>query len=433
MKRRQFLRTAALSLAATAVLFSKSKHVEKPNIVLIMADDLGYECLSCNGSLSYRTPVLDGLAEAGVRFTNAYAQPLCTPTRVQLMTGKYNFRNYTQFGSLKPGEYTFGHLLKNAGYKTCVVGKWQLAGRVRGMNYQAPGTMPKDAGFDEFCLWQIKHKGSRYWNPSVNINGALQKNMQGKYGPDVYCDYALDFIERQANAPFFLYFPMALTHAPFLPTPDSAELNDVEKRSAKSDVKYFADNVHYMDKLVGRIVAKLDKLGLRQKTLFIFLGDNGTHGSVVTETKGGAIRGDKGRPTMAGMHVPLIANWPGQTPDGAVCDDLVDLTDFMPTLAEVVGAPLPADHPRDGVSFLPRIKGEKSRAREWIYCYYEPRWGKWEKSVFVMDKRWKLYDDGRFYDVKNDPLEKSAIADLNAGMKETAEKFQKVLEMYHTE
>ncbi len=433
MRRRQFLKTAGLSLAATAVSFSKAEQTKQPNIVLILADDLGYECLSCNGSVSCKTPVLDRLADTGVRFTHTFAQPLCTPTRVQLMTGKYNFRNYTQFGSLKPGEYTFGHVLHDAGYKTCVVGKWQLAGRVRGMNYQAPGTLPEDAGFDEHCLWQVKAKGSRYWQPTVRINGRLHKDMPDKYGPDLFCDYALDFLERNADQPFFLYFPMALTHAPFLPTPDSAGLNDAEKRSAKSDVKYFTDNVRYMDKLVGRIVAKLDELRLRQKTLLIFLGDNGTHGSIVTETKSGAVRGDKGRPTTAGMHVPMIANWPDQTPAGAVCDDLVDLTDFMPTLAEVSGAPLPAEQPRDGVSFLHQIRGEKGRTREWIYSYYEPRWGKWKKSVFVMDKRWKLYEDGRFYDVKNDPLEKYVVADLNPEMKKAAERFRNVLEMYHTE
>lgn len=428
MRRRQFLKTAAASLAATAVSFSKTRPNEKPNIVFIMADDLGYECLSCNGGLSYKTPVLDGLAETGVRFTHTFAQPLCTPTRVQLMTGKYNFRNYTQFGSLKPGEFTIGHLLQHAGYKTCVVGKWQLAGRVRGMNYQAPGTMPAEAGFDEYCLWQIKHKGSRYWTPSININGVLHKDMQNKYGPDVFCDYALDFIERQANAPFFLYFPMVLTHAPFLPTPDSAGLNDSEKRTAKSDTKFFGDNVRYMDKIVGRLVAKLDELELRQKTLLIFLGDNGTHGSVVTQTSNGAIRGDKGRPTMAGMHVPMIANWPGHTPENAVCDDLVDLTDFMPTLAKVGGTQLPANHPRDGVSFLPQIKGRKGKPRDWIFSYYEPNWGKWKPARFVMNKRYKLYDDGRFYDVANDPHEQSAIKEKNKEMERIAAGFERVLE-----
>ena len=428
MRRRQFLKATLLSVSGVALASPSLKKAHKPNIILIMADDLGYECLSCNGSLSYQTPVLDQLAEKGVRFTHAYAQPLCTPTRVQLMTGKYNFRNYTQFGSLKPGEYTFAHLLKDAGYKTCVVGKWQLAGRVRGMSYQAPGTMPDKAGFDEYCLWQIKHKGSRYWNPTVNINGTLYEDMQGKYGPDVFCDYALDFLERNADQPFFLYFPMALTHNPFVPTPDSDRVEDLtDSQREKSAPRYFGDMVEYMDKLVGRIVAKIESQNLLNKTLIIFIGDNGTNSKIITQTKSGPVQGAKGRTTAAGTHVPLIVHWQGAAPAGHVCPDLVDFTDFFPTIADAAGIALPGDYPGDGVSFLPQIKGKTGTPRKWIFCHYEPRWGKWQKARYVMDKKYKLYDDGRFYNLQRDPLEKKPIDVFTERQKKRMTAFKQVL------
>ena len=156
--------------------------IRPPNIVLIMSDDLGYEAIGANGGTSYATPFLDGMAATGARFENAHVQPLCTPTRVQLMTGKYNFRNYIGFGLIAPEEVTFGHLFSNAGYKTCISGKWQLH------SYNPPDEMPEmrskgqkieDAGFDEFCVWHPHHteeKGSRYKDPIIFENGRYLEN-----------------------------------------------------------------------------------------------------------------------------------------------------------------------------------------------------------------------------------------------------------------
>jgi arylsulfatase A-like enzyme len=430
MHRRQFLKTAA-SAVCLSLLSQKSNAASPPNVILIMADDLGYECLGCNGSTVYKTPRLDQLAETGVRFTHAHSQPLCTPSRVQIMTGKYNFRNYTEFGALKPGEYTFGHLLQDAGYKTCVIGKWQLAARVKNANYRGEGTLPKDAGFDEFCLWQINVKGSRYWEPTININGELREKMAGRYGPDVFCDYGLDFIERHKDQPFFVYFPMAITHDPFVPTPDS-DLTEKDRKNVakiKSDVKYFADMVAYMDKMVGRIVDKLEELGLRENTLLMFTGDNGTHRSVTSPTKDGDVQGAKGKTVITGTHVPLVANQPGTVEAGVVCENLIDFTDSFPTLADATGAQIPHDFPRDGRSFLPQLKGETGEPRDWIFCHYDPRWGNWQPARFVMDKKWKLYEDGRFFNVEKDPLEQQPIQHYNDDMEKVMEKFKNVF--YH--
>jgi arylsulfatase A len=381
------------------------KSSRKPNIILIMADDIGYECFGCYGSISYKTPVLDELARTGMRCEHCYSQPLCTPSRVKIMTGQYNFRNYVNFGVLDPKQKTFGHLLRGCGYATCVVGKWQLYGSVnQSAEVRGTGSLPGQAGFDEHCLWQITDRGSRYKDPLMVQNGKTLSDLKGKYGPDISCNYALDFIERQKAGPFLLYFPMALVHSPFVPTPDS---EDWEKPEHKNNTKYFADMVAYMDKIVGRIVGKLDELGLREKTLVLFTGDNGTGRGIRSKMADRVIRGGKGLTTDGGTHVPLVANQPRVVPAGKVCSDLVDFSDFVPTFAEAAGIKVPESMKVDGRSFLPQLRGEKGNPREWIFCHYDPRWGNRRKRRFVRDKRWKLYADGNLYDIPADTLEQN--------------------------
>lgn len=401
--RRKFLKETGLgiiTLTLPSFPSEKKSRQQKPNIILIMADDLGYECLSCNGSQSYKTPHLDELARTGIRFTHCYSQPLCTPSRVQIMTGQYNFRNYTEFGALHPKEVTFGHILKKAGYATCVAGKWQLAGRNKGL-----GTYPGKAGFDEHCLWQVDKLGSRYWNPRIQENGKMRDDLKGKYGPDVFLDYINGFMERKKNGPFFIYYPMVLTHSPFVPTPDSAKPGDKKKNNPE----YFADTVGCMDKIIGKIVRKVDELGIRENTLIMFIGDNGTHRSIETKMLKRIVRGGKGTPADAGTHVPFIVNWRGTSLSGKESDDLIDFSDFFPTLAQLARVEIPENLTIDGQSFLSQIKGEKGVPREWIFCHYDPHWGKWKPSRYVRNKRWKLYDDGRLFDLFADPLEKTPI------------------------
>ncbi|MDX1284821.1 MAG: sulfatase-like hydrolase/transferase, partial [Draconibacterium sp.] len=190
----------------------------RPNIILLMNDDMGYECLSCNGSTSYSTPVLDKLAREGMRFTNCYSQPLCTPSRVKIMTGKYNCNNYIDFGFLDPTQKTFGNILQDAGYKTLVAGKWQLNGvNTKEPNCEDPNR-PYHFGFDEYCLWWFTSKGPRYANPAIVVNKEPIETTIDDYGPDVVSDYIIDFIERNQNEPFFVYYPMILVHSPFQPT-----------------------------------------------------------------------------------------------------------------------------------------------------------------------------------------------------------------------
>ncbi|MEX0867977.1 MAG: sulfatase-like hydrolase/transferase, partial [Pirellulales bacterium] len=189
---------------------------ERPNVVLIMTDDMGYEAVSSNGSESCHTPNLDKLAAEGVRFTNAFANPICTPSRVKIMTGQYNVRNYVKFGELDRGQTTFAHQLKKAGYVTCIAGKWQLGSQV---------DAPRHFGFDEACLWQHtrprergadgKKVDSRFVNPRLEINGVEKDYDNGEYGPQVCTVFICDFIETNKDKPFAVYYPMLLTHCPF--------------------------------------------------------------------------------------------------------------------------------------------------------------------------------------------------------------------------
>jgi len=254
----------------------------QPNIVLIMADDVSWECFGFYGSKEYSTPRIDDLAARGMKFNHCYSTPICTTSRVKLMTGQYNFRNYTHFGYLDPSQKTFGNLLQNAGYKTAMAGKWQLNGLANNMPGHDDSTRPNKAGFDEFMLWQLtkpKSFGERFWSPALQHNGALttKEDNANKYGPDLLCDFVCEFIDRNQKSPFFVYYPMVLVHDPFVPTPDT--IGDAsrghERNSAKGlkrlqRKKNFVAMVNYMDKLVGRVVDKLDSVGQLENTIVIF-------------------------------------------------------------------------------------------------------------------------------------------------------------------
>nr|WP_280141017.1 sulfatase-like hydrolase/transferase [Algoriphagus locisalis] len=386
------------------------KAQRSPNIILIMADDLGFETLGVNGSDDYSTPNLDKLAEEGMNFTQTYAMPLCTPSRVQIMTGKYNFRNYIGFGLLDPNEQTFADYLKEAGYKTFVAGKWQLYGNEKQHELAGGkiGSLPEEAGFDEYFLWQIKELGSRYKDPLISSNTGTQTH-EGKYGPDLFTEQVNLFMEKSKNEPFFIYYPMAITHDPFVPTPANSEFDDFDSKSKINDPIYFGEMVNYMDKLVGLIVAKTEELGIRENTLILFVGDNGTDRKVTSYQGGISIKGDKGNTTTAGTHVPFIANWKGKIQPGSTNSNLIDFTDFLPTLLETVNFQKDKSVQSDGLSFYPQLLGDNSITREWIYCYYAPNWGNFENSTYVQDTDWKLYGDGRIYSLLEDPLEQTPL------------------------
>ncbi len=382
-------------------------HAEKPNIILIMADDIGYECFGCYGSQQYKTPHIDRLARLGMRFEHCYSQPLCTPSRVKIMTGLSNVRNYSAFSVLNRDQRTFGQILSEAGYKTFVGGKWQLLGAEHyPKRFRGQGTLPRDAGFSEWALWQVDKMGARYWNPLLQINGENRQFENRDYGPDIVLEHALRFLEANRTGPFFLYYPMILVHNPFRPTPLSNSQNSKQRQ------KNFEDMVQYMDRIVGRIVRKTEELEITRQTLILFTGDNGTNRSITSVLHGRTIQGGKGLTTDAGTRVPLIAYQPGTVPAGHISQDLIDFSDFVPTFRELAG--LPTDENLDGISFAPQLRGKPGTPREWIFCYYNPRPERTQPVRFVRDQRWKLYGDGRFYDILNDPLERNPLTERNA-------------------
>jgi len=384
---------------------------EKLNIVLIMADDLGYETLGCNGSQDYQTPNLDRLAQNGMRFTHAYATPLCTPSRVQLMTGKYNFRNYIGFGLLDPAAKTFAHFLKEAGYNTCVVGKWQLFGNSGQRElFDRSGTMPFDAGFDEYCLWQVRDKyGPRFKDPYLEINDSISQPFPGAYGPDKFSDYAKGFISRNRDSAFFLYYPMVLTHDPFQPTPDHPDYEAFDSKSGLNDTTYFRHNVDYMDRIVGDLINHLEAEGVAEHTLVLFIGDNGTDRDIISTWNNQRIPGMKGFPVEYGTHVPMIAYAPALVDSGQVNDNLIDFTDFLPTLLEATNTKPSQENTSDGISFYPQLVGEEFTQREWVFCHYAPQWGNFEHRRYVHDKEWKLYENGEIFHLASDPREQTPL------------------------
>ena len=396
-------------LAALLAAYSPVRAREtRPNIVLIMADDQGYETVGAYGQTDYHTPHLDALAVSGMRFDQAHATPVCTPTRVKLMSGRYNSRNYIRFGEMARDVFTFGHLFQQAGYATYIAGKWQLGHGRQG---------PYHFGFDEYCLWQVDRRPPRYPNPGLEINGERVDFRHGEYGPEIVTDHINEFIRRHREQPFLVYYPMILPHWPFEPTPDSPtwdptrRLDEPEERSRRHhDVKYFVDMVAYTDKMVGKIVAQLEELGLRENTLLLFTADNGTDREVVSHIDGRKVVGGKLTSTDAGTRVPLIANWPGTIAPGTVNQDLICFTNFFPTLAEVAGIPIPADLQLDGQSFAPLLRGKPVAMRDWLYMWwYRNNDPQGPGDEFARTGRYKYYVDGRFYDLELDRLEQQPI------------------------
>ncbi len=396
----------------------KKEITQKPNVILIMADDIGFECLSINGSKSYNTPVLDSLAANGINFTNTISQPLCTPSRVKIMTGKYNFRNYEHFTYLNSNQKTFGNLFKEKGYKTAIVGKWQLNGlKVKSINDKISqnNQRPNKFGFDEYCLWQLtktKEQGERYANPLIEQNGYFLPRNKTAYGPDIVSNYAIDFIRRNRDVPFFIYYPMLLVHDPFVPTPDSPDWKSLDTRS-KRDKKYFVDMVSYMDKIIGKIAKELKTQGLAENTLLLFVGDNGTNINLVSETINGPIRGAKGNTITHGVNVPMIASWPLKVKNPKTYEGFVDFNDFYATFLEI----LEVQDECDGESLINIFSNTKTERREMVSIYYDPHSFNPSTSklrnVFSQNHRYKLYQNGDFYDIKKDILETKPLIEIN--------------------
>ena len=477
MPPRVFATLALLSVAACAD--AEPPPASPPNIIYMLADDLGYGELGAFGQTRIRTPHLDRLAEQGMRFTQHYSgSPVCAPSRGTLMTGLHTghaqIRDNFEVGGypdpdelgqmpLDSGTWTIGRMLQEAGYVTGAIGKWGLGGR------DSEGE-PHHQGFDYFFGYldqQLAHNyypthlwrnGERvpldnaYFHPHQRFEGEDPSNpdeyrrYQGQeYSLDVLADDALRFLEEHRDRPFFLYLPFTIPHVA-LQVPDSSlkeydgafdeepYLGDPTYLPHHRPLSAYAAMITRMDAHIGRILARLEELGLAERTLVLFSSDNGatyTGGvdAAFFESSGG-LRGLKGAVYEGGIRVPLVARWPGRIEPGSVSDHVSAFWDMMPTFAEVAGIPPPADI--DGISLLPTLLGQGAQAQHDV-LYWEYH-GLWNGAQAVRMGRWKGVRLGghvdahapiELYDLEADPAETTNVADAHP---DVVERIQDVME-----
>lgn len=365
----------------------------KPNIIFILGDDVGIGDISCTGADRCKTPNIDALAAGGTIFSHAYAEPLCGPSRATILTGRYVFRtgstNQDATGRFRPKDETMmPAVLKPAGYVTSAIGKWG----------QLP-LGPAEFGFDDY----LKFQGSGvYWNTqdhgkTYELNGKTLPLRDHEYMPEVMHQHLVEFLTKHHDDPFYVYYSLSHIHGEILPTPESAPgTRDVHE--------LYADNIRYMDKLVGKLIAELERQHLRENTLVVYFGDNGTAaGEASTATIGGRrLLGEKGSMFEGGSRVPMVVNWPGVTPAGKISHDLVDSSDFFPTFAELCGATLPDRKVIDGRSFLPQIRGESGHPRDWVFIELARHW-------YVADQKWKLTEKSELFDLSDAPFAEKLV------------------------
>ncbi|QEC69626.1 sulfatase-like hydrolase/transferase [Panacibacter ginsenosidivorans] len=414
----------------------------KPNIVLILSDDVGYEIPTYTGGQSYITPNLDKLSHAGMQFTQCYSSPMCSPSRVMLLTGKYNFRNYTGWGALSLDQRTFANMFKTAGYNTYVAGKWQLDNGDLGVH---------TFGFDEYIIFNpyedrnTSHDNSpltigRYKSPELYVNGAYLNpdSVIGKYCDDILVDSITSYAAKSKaqKKPFFIYYPMSLAHDPFSPTPDDPEYATWDNSPSNSDTSFFPSMINYMDKKVGQLIRRFDSMGLTKSTIFIFIGDNGTPHYIFSQYKGQTVQGGKQQTTIWGTHVPMLVYWKGHIKPNTINNNLVDFTDFLSTFADLAQTPKPTTYGQlDGVSFYNSLIDPNTKIRDWVFDHYNnDRYTDKPTYRFAQNSIYKLYDSsGLFYNIVTDPYEDTNIpvSKMTAEQLQLRNYFQSIMDSLH--
>ena len=395
---------------------------KRPNILFVLLDNIGKDWFRCYGSQENVTPNIDRLAQTGVKFRSFYVTPVCSTTRVALLTGRYPFRTgwHTHHDPAIYGggyfdwnrETSVARVLQKSGYRTFISGKWQINDL---FDPEQKDALEKH-GFDEHCIFpegkkeHPAHK-KRYWDPYVIENGQ-QLETEGQYGPEIFTNKLIDFMSRMAkqdDQPFFAYYSAILTHILVGNTPDNSE----RKLSSREQ---FAGMARYADKLVGRMVTALEDLGLRDDTILIIATDNGTDNGIYHgyEHLGGRVSGRKidvgstMKPDEQGyynlsefnVNTPLIINCPNRISGGRESDQLVDASDIFPTLVSLSNAEISGSLELDGHSLAPHLLGQDvdTPRRTWSFTqYYQIR--------VIRDHRFKLFSNGPFFDLSEDPME----------------------------
>ena len=402
---------------------------KRPNIIFILADDMGYGDLSCYGNKIVKTPNIDKLASEGMRFTNCYAgSAISSPSRCSLLTGKHTGHttirdNFCKAGGLPglkgttpirrmhllPNDTTIATVLSAAGYRTCLVNKWHQDG----FN---PGAGPLDRGFDEFYGWLISTENSntpyyypalRFYNRDLKVIPENENNKRGIHDSDLSVNESIDFIGRNKHNPFFLYLAFDVPHEPYF-------INSIEPYSSmplSDTAKLYAALITHTDEAIGRLISYLDKTGLRDNTIIIFASDNG--GAVQAPLEelncNAGYRGRKGILYEGGIKVPFIVNYQKHIKGGQTKNNIIYFPDVMPTLADYAHAKVPQK--ADGISIKPLLNGKDQNTANRILYWEFPgnqvavRKGDW-KAVSVK-KNSKL----ELYNIASDPYEKTNLAD----------------------
>lgn len=370
---------------------------KKPNFIIILTDDQGYNDLGCFGSKNIKTPRIDQMAKEGVRFTNFYAQPVCGPSRGALMTARYPLRIGDGW-TTKPDEIMISEVLKKVGYSTACIGKWDMSRRL-----VKPGQMPNDQGFEYYfgTLGATDEGKVEFYRNRERAGGTSDMSAL----TSMYTKEALSFIEQKKDAPFFLYLAHSMPHVKIGASP---------KFKGKSTGELYGDVIEEIDYNVGLILDQLIKLGLDKNTYVLFTSDNGpwkgkeeefrgSHGGQLASGCADPLRGGKASHFEGGFRVPAVL-WGGVTPSGKVLDGIVSTLDVLPTFARLAGGETPDDRPIDGFDQVNYITGKsKSSARTYFYYFirnevHAVRSGQWK---LLLPNRQKSYDG--FNNVLRDP------------------------------
>lgn len=422
LSRRSFLSETGACAAALATGCathgpSGSHAARRPNVIILLTDDQGYGDLGCHGNPDIRTPNLDRMYAASTRLERFHSMPVCSPTRACLMTGRYHYRTgvvdtYLGRSMMDASEVTLAEVFAKNGYRTGIFGKWHL-----GDHYPLRAM---DRGFQESLTIEgggmvqpsDPPGGNHYQDPLLKHNGVL-KQYPG-YCSDVYTEAALQFIEASKDSPFFVYLPFNAPHTP-LEVPEKYVRPYLDKGLPEFTAKVYA-MVENIDENVGRVMAKLDALQLREQTLVIFMTDNGPYwGQNGPVRYNAGMRGQKGTVYEGGTRVPCFAHWPGTLQAGRACAPIASFIDWMPTLIEACGLSHQGFPAFDGQNLWPVLRGADAKGPDRTLFLQWHRGNEPEpfRNSAVLEARYKLVDGKELYDLVQDPGEQQDIATAN--------------------
>jgi len=401
LNRREFLAGIGAAAVAPAVMSQMNAAERKPNIIFILADDLGYGDVGCYGQKRIKTPNLDRMAAEGVRFTQCYAgSTVCAPSRCALMVGQHTGHCIIRGNGtvpLRPEDTTVAELLKKSGYATALIGKW-------GLGEAGTTGVPNRKGFDYFFGYLNQRHAHDYYTDHLWRNEEEVKIPAGTYSHDLFTKEALDWVRKSADKPFFLYLAYTIPHANNEAGKQGMQVPSDEPYSGENwpqQQKNHAAMITRMDRDIGRLMDLLKELDIDRDTVVFFSSDNGPHKEGGADPdffdSNGPLRGIKRDLYDGGIRVPMIVRWPGRIEPGRTSDQVWAFWDFLPTAAEIAGARTPGHV--DGISMLPALLGRPQRDHDYLYwefhegCFAQAvRFGRWKAVRVDKDKPIELYD-----------------------------------------